>query len=173
MTACTQLDPLIAQRASGPLDPADTLRLDAHLAGCERCRAELAAYEQTFGLARLPPPSEAERAAIAQLAVRVRAELRRGRATKPSWRPLVLGFAAAAAVALAVVVATRSGPSPSTTGGGGGAAVTASAWQEPDPEALLRVVEREHAELAIASEEPLDRAELIADAAWGKAFEEE
>ncbi|MGB8930728.1 MAG: zf-HC2 domain-containing protein, partial [Anaeromyxobacteraceae bacterium] len=80
MTACTELEPLIAERASGPLDPSDAARLDAHLAGCAHCRDELAAWKETFGLARLPAPSVAERlAVVAQLPAQVRAELRRGR----------------------------------------------------------------------------------------------
>lgn len=45
----------------------------------------------------------------------------------------------------------------------------ATGWQEPDPDALLRKVEQEHAELAIASDEELAGAELIADAAYARA----
>jgi anti-sigma factor RsiW len=59
MNACRQLDGLLAEYASGPVEPEEAARLEAHLAGCARCRAELAAYQETFALARLPPPSPA------------------------------------------------------------------------------------------------------------------
>jgi anti-sigma factor RsiW len=166
MTDCTQLDPLIAERASGSLDAGDAGRLDAHLAGCARCRAELAAWEETFGLARLPAPSDAERhAVVAHLPVRVRAELRRAPFAALAWRLLAIGFAAAAVV---VVVANKVVlPSASHRAG---STVTAAAWQEPDPDALLQKVVKEHAELAVATENGLSRAEELADAAYLRAI---
>ena len=168
MTDCTQLDPLIAERASGALDAASAATLDAHLAGCARCRDELAAWKETFGLARLPAPSDAERLAVAQLPARVRAELRRAPFAALAWRVLTIGFAAAAVV---VVVANKVVlPSASRRDG---TAVTAAAWQEPDPDALLQKVAKEHAELAVATENGLSRAEEIADAAYARALAEE
>jgi anti-sigma factor RsiW len=51
---CVELDGLLAERASGELAPEDQARLDAHLPSCERCRAELAGYEDALDLMRVP-----------------------------------------------------------------------------------------------------------------------
>jgi anti-sigma factor RsiW len=62
MTACHDLDGLLAERASGPVPLPDQQRLDAHLESCQRCQAELSAYEATFAAVRSTPDSVPERA---------------------------------------------------------------------------------------------------------------
>ena len=57
MNPCVELDGLLAERASGDLAPEDQARLDAHLPSCERCRAELASYEDALDLMRVPEGS--------------------------------------------------------------------------------------------------------------------
>jgi anti-sigma factor RsiW len=52
--ACVEVEALLAERASGELAPEDAARLEEHLPGCKRCRAELAAYEDVFALVRAP-----------------------------------------------------------------------------------------------------------------------
>jgi hypothetical protein len=51
---CVELGGLLAERASGDLAPEDQARLDAHLPICERCRTELASYEDALDLMRVP-----------------------------------------------------------------------------------------------------------------------
>ncbi len=167
--SCAPFDPLLAERAAGePIAPADAARLDAHLATCARCRAELSAYQEALGLARLPAVTDAERASLSQLPARVRAELRSAPVANAVKRLLILGFAAAAVVVLVankvILPAARRGAE---------RPVAAASWKEPDVDALLSRVEQEHAELAVASDEPLSGAELIADAAYAKALADE
>jgi anti-sigma factor RsiW len=167
MTTCIDLDPLLAERASGELDPADAVRLDAHLATCDRCRAELAAYQQALGLARLPALSDAERQALVRLPAVVRADLQRAPIGKALGRILTLAAVAAAIVVVVankvVLPAARRSAEP---------AQVAATWKSPDPDALVERVVKEHAELAIASDEELSRAEAIADAAYQRAIAE-
>ena len=54
MSACPEMDGLLAERASGEMSEEDAARLDAHLATCTGCKAELRAYQDTFQMARLP-----------------------------------------------------------------------------------------------------------------------
>lgn len=168
MPACNHFDALCAERASGSLDATDTLWLDAHLANCERCRTALAEYAQLFGLARLPPTSDEEHEVLGRLPARVRVGLREAEDRWSGWRPLALSVAAAAALVFVVRPISLSvlERKPAET-------VEAAAWVEPDPDALFERVELENAELAIASEDELARAELIADHAYYRAVEDE
>ena len=49
---CLEMDALLAERASGALPAEELRRLDAHVATCHGCRAELARYEDTFAAVR-------------------------------------------------------------------------------------------------------------------------
>lgn len=53
--ACSEMDALLAERASGALPAEDRIRLEAHLGRCERCRVELARYEDVFAMVRGGP----------------------------------------------------------------------------------------------------------------------
>lgn len=187
MKPCREFEALIAERASGALeDAADARRLAAHLASCEPCREELALYETALGLSRLPPPSSEERQVLRFLPDEALEALREEPAGIAGMRPLAMGMMAAAviavigpslislwffsraekgtaAAAIAALVSAQSAPS----------VAPADGWQEPDPETLLQKVEQEHAELAIASDEELTGAELIADAAYARAMDGE
>ena len=177
MKPCWEFEALIAERASGALeDAADARRLAAHLAGCEPCRDELAAYEVALGLARLPAPSKAEREVLETLPAVALEELRSEPVATAGLRPLAMGLAAAAAIAVigpslfSVWFFSRSELGAAVeTSVAAMSGEAATGWQEPDPDALLRKVEQEHAELAIASDEELAGAELIADAAYARA----
>ncbi len=97
---------LLSASLSGDITAAERSALDAHLAGCGRCRATLEAFNEErhliSGLREVPPPRD--------LGARVRAELEGRAAAVPWWRrpsTLVAGFASLATVAaalLAVVV---------------------------------------------------------------------
>ncbi len=109
MTDCRDLELLVSLRASGApdaLDAADAARLDAHLAACASCRAELEASATALSLASLPPPSDADRRAVRDLPARTLAALRgRDRRRGVVRRALVgvAGVAVAAGLAVAVV----------------------------------------------------------------------
>lgn len=102
--SCSQLEPLLAERASGALSPADEARLSAHLAGCPGCRAQAARLEEALSLARVPAASPAEERLARDLPLLVAVAARR---TKDRSRALGLGlglgFAAATALAVAFV----------------------------------------------------------------------
>lgn len=100
---CSAFETLLLDRAAGSLDSAASARLEAHLAGCEGCRAEAAAVEAALAAARLPPPSEAEQRALARAQA---ATLRHWRGAEGSRRnrSLLQGFSAGLAVAAAAAV---------------------------------------------------------------------
>jgi hypothetical protein len=105
---CRDHEILVSLRASGApdaLDPDESARLDAHLATCAACRAELDASAAALSLARLPPPSEAERRAVRDLPVRALDALHRaGRRRGLSRRVLAGAAGVAIAAGLAAVV---------------------------------------------------------------------
>jgi anti-sigma factor RsiW len=110
---CPEFEPLLAERATGDLGPAERARLDAHLAGCAACAADLAATERALDLARLPPVSAEERAAVTGLARGVAAAYDRAARRRSVVRRAAAGavaLAAAVAAVLVPVVATRHPP---------------------------------------------------------------
>jgi anti-sigma factor RsiW len=109
----------LAAYALGALDEEEMSAFEQHLAGCARCREELASMRETVGsLALAAPPA----APPARLKDRVMAEVRGEPARQPARRPrrsgapawlrpgVALG-AVAAAVAAVVVLATGGGTS--------------------------------------------------------------
>jgi anti-sigma factor RsiW len=114
-TACPGMDELLAERASGVLPPEDCPRLDAHLPGCERCRAELARYEDTFGLVREGPRSSSLTGGgpdLASSTLRLWNRHRRRRVVGVAVGSGVLAAAAAASLALAPGLLGKSAPQP-------------------------------------------------------------
>jgi anti-sigma factor RsiW len=174
MSACADFEPRLAERATGPLDPADARELDAHLSGCVACRAELVAFQQAFDLARLPPPAEPEWRALADLPRQSLRELKRDRVGTPIWRAFAAGFAAAAAIA-AVITASTQEPTYPPPPAPEPVASASSPWRAPDPDELLAAVGG--GELVATAEtgetSELAHAELLADAAYGSAVSEE
>ncbi len=102
-SSCSEIEPLLLDRAGGSLGAAEAGRLEAHLAGCQACRAEAASLESAVAAARLAPPSEAERRALERAQA---ATLRHWRGAEGSRRnrTLVQGFSAGFAVAAAAAV---------------------------------------------------------------------
>jgi anti-sigma factor RsiW len=143
---CRALEVLLSLRAAGALDPAETARVEAHLASCPACRAEAAAAAEALSLARLPPPSAAERGAVRDLPARTlaalrRADRRRGIARRALAALAGAGVAAALAVAVIAPAVLRKAPVVPAP-----AAVEEAAWEEPDLDALwddARVVDLE------------------------------
>jgi len=137
MTACPEYEPLLIERAAGDLSPEAAARLEAHLSGpaaCAACLAEAAAFAEALDLCRLPPPSEAERRALANLAEPLEKQARAA-ARRRTWPARVAAGVAVAAAVVAFLVApafSRRGPSLD----GLPAAATAP-WEAPDPDALL------------------------------------
>jgi len=135
MTPCAGYLPLLSDLAAGELAGADDARLEAHLATCAACRAEGEALATVLAMATLPPPTEAERAALTGLAEAVRLEQRRAgfRGWAPARYAAALLAVAAAAVFLVAPAYTRRAPrvSPAEV-----AATEASGWEAPDADEL-------------------------------------
>ncbi len=125
--ACRDLEVLLSARAAGALEPGESDRLEAHLAGCQACSAEAGGLAEAVGLARLSPPVEAELRALEGLQARVLASWSRTERRRAVRRRVVVGVAAAAAAVAMILApgALRRAPQPSER-----AAV--AAWQEPD-----------------------------------------
>jgi hypothetical protein len=130
VTTCRDFDALLALRAADALDPADRARLDGHLAVCPGCRAGLEAYAGALSLAKLPPVSDAERAASSGLAGAVLVEHGRRERRSRYVRRALVGLSAAAAVAAVAVAPSllRRTPAPEA----GATLVADAGWQEPD-----------------------------------------
>ncbi len=97
---CAQMNELLAERASGPLEADAAAALDAHLLRCAACRAAAARWATLFSLVALPPATLKEEAALGGLGERTLAawQRREGR-----WRTARGLLAAAGLVAAAAL----------------------------------------------------------------------
>ncbi len=134
-TACADVDALLAERASGSLPPGDRSRLEAHLAGCGRCRAELELYEEAFGILRQTP--ELAQAAEGEPGLAPSTLRRWKRSRRRRAIALAAGPAAIAAAALLVLApglggVKRSGQPPASQ-----AKLAEPASWEPDVDGAL------------------------------------
>jgi anti-sigma factor RsiW len=95
---CEEMDALLAEQASGPLEPAEAATVERHLSVCASCRGRAERYRALFAAVALPRPGPAEEAALRALPERALSawgrQLQRRRA---------LQFAAAAAGVLLAV----------------------------------------------------------------------
>lgn len=108
--SCRDLELLLAERAAGPLSPADEERVASHLGSCGACRAEAARLEEALSLARAPAASPAEERLARDLPVLVAVAARRsGGRFRALGLGLGLGFAAATALAVAFLAPARPG----------------------------------------------------------------
>ncbi len=123
---CKDLDLLLPLRACGALAPDEAAPVEAHLAGCPACRAEADADAAVLALAKLPPPSEAERRATAGVARGALAALHATERRRTSFMRVSAGIAVAAAALLAVLAPAVLRRTPTAP------VVTALTWQEPD-----------------------------------------
>lgn len=136
----------VAAYALGALEDHEVRSFEEHLAGCARCREELAAMREAVGsLAMAAPPA----APPARLKERVMAAVRREPAQQPAGRPrppvwlragvAIGGMAAAAAVVLVVVLTSGGGTSERTFAGIVRAAGARASVHESSGGAQLRV----------------------------------
>lgn len=137
MTACQEFDVLITLRATGDLGEDEAKRLELHLAGCARCRAEAEQDAAVLRQVRLPRESDAERRATASLARATIAELHRRDGRLTSVKRAAVAVAAVAAILLAILAPALFGRKVVYPPGGPGVAgavaeqAEASTW-EPD-----------------------------------------
>jgi anti-sigma factor RsiW len=113
-----------AAYALGALEDQEARAFEEHLAGCERCRDELATMRETVGSIALVVPAATP---SAQLKQRLMAEVRRQSPRRPAGRPRASGWVrpglaigsmvAAAAVVLVVVLTSGGGASGRTFAG--------------------------------------------------------
>jgi anti-sigma factor RsiW len=123
---CVEMERLLAERASGPLDAPEAAALTRHLLGCASCRAAAGHWEELFSLVALAPPTLREEAAMRDLPKRTLLawRLREDRFKRaPGW--VAGALLAAAAVVLVLWHA------PSGQGGGPPPAVVAEAARPP------------------------------------------
>jgi Putative zinc-finger len=128
--SCRQYELLLSLRAAGALDGDEAARLEGHLVLCSACRAEAEGLSAALDLAKLPPPSEAERRTYGDVGERTLAALRRSARVRSIVKRTFVTLTAAAAAALVVLApaVVRRGGAPE----GGGA----PAWQLPDLETI-------------------------------------
>jgi anti-sigma factor RsiW len=143
MSACPEFDLLVSLHATNALSAEEAARLDAHLATCDACRAELDAVDEALSLARLPAPTAAEHRALAGLAERTIEAAHRSNRQRGLVRRVAFSVAVAASVAFAVVVplrGARHAPAPDATAPAAQREVVAqnetAGWQEPDLDTL-------------------------------------
>ncbi len=148
MSACPEMEGLLAERASGELGPEDAERLEGHLATCQGCQAELRAYQETFQMARLPPPENR----IAELDVSTFSAYQRRRRRRVTGWTIGAGFVAAAVAASVILVP---------------AALTLRSLRTPQPSAAAVALVSEQAtnDAAYASD---DATDAYADSTYGQ-----
>jgi len=157
MNPCDELAPLLAAHASGDLSAEERTRIEAHLEGCEVCRAEREILGETLALARLPAPSELEQHALGAFAGQTRAAWKaQERTTRRDARFAFGGLAAVAAAALVALSVGRAQlPGAHRRGGlsvpAGQVASTASAAS--DSELALALEDMSGGPVAYASED--------------------
>ena len=100
---CESLSALLSERRRGELSPEDARALDAHLAGCARCREEAPGLDAVLAAVELPPVSIQELEALRSRRIGEGRPVPRSGAWK---LPAVLVAAAAAAV---LTVSVRPG----------------------------------------------------------------
>jgi len=100
---CPDWEPVLLDHAAGELDAEGSRRLEGHLAACAACRAESTALAETLSLAELPPPSEAEKSALAGADRSALVEWKRSARRRRSFGAAAAAFAVAAAAAAFVV----------------------------------------------------------------------
>jgi anti-sigma factor RsiW len=95
-TECEMLGALLSERRRGELSPEKAQALEAHLAGCARCRQQARGLESVLAAVELPPVDAAE---VEALRSRRIGEAHRRPPGRGGWKvPAVLVAAAAAAV---------------------------------------------------------------------------
>lgn len=164
MSCCPAFEPLLLDRSSGTIDAAAGDRLAAHLRACAACRAEAAILDDVRALVTLPPPSQAERAALVGLAEALQpGQLVPERRWRPSLRggaAMAVGLAAAAMlVVLAYPLVARRPPHGSVAAS---SQPRLEAWIEPDPDELWEASDLEFDEVD-AAEAGADELALAVD----------
>src|SRR6266702_1753702 len=164
MSSCPAFEPLLLDRSSGTIDAAAADRLAAHLRTCAACRAEAAILDDVRTLVTLPPPSEAERAALAGLADTLRpGQLepeRRWRLSLRGGAAMAVGLAATAMlVVLAHPLVTRR---PSHGSVPASSQARSESWNAPDPDELWEASDLEFDEVD-AAEAAADELALAVD----------
>lgn len=97
---CQEVEPLLAERASGPLEPEQAAALERHLAGCLSCRAAAERDRRLFALLALPPPGPEEEAALRALPERALAAWHGAERRRQKARAAAVAAAVLLAVAL-------------------------------------------------------------------------
>ena len=113
--SCERYEELIALHVEGDLSPAESARVEAHLAGCASCAAFAGELRESQRALKELAQEELDPAALAAVRRRVGLALDAGGASRPARRPAALwALAAAAGVAVVAFLLQRpaDGPPP-------------------------------------------------------------
>jgi anti-sigma factor RsiW len=99
---CEEMEQLLAERASGPLEAPELVALERHLEGCAPCRAAARRLQDLFSLVALPSPGPREEAVLRDLPERTLAAWGRRQGERRAVRAVVAvaGLMLAAAIPL-------------------------------------------------------------------------
>jgi predicted anti-sigma-YlaC factor YlaD len=129
VSACEDLDHLLPLHATGALEPADAVRVEAHLGECAACRLELEGDREVLSLAKLPPVTAAERRAITMAPRRALAQFSGAETRRVRWARVSAAIAVAAAAVVAILTPVLLQRSPEVP-------VAVAEWEAPDPDAV-------------------------------------
>jgi anti-sigma factor RsiW len=137
---CEEMERLLAERASGPLEPAEAAALERHLPTCARCGDAAAQWQALFSLVALPPPSLREEAVLRDLSDRtLSAWTRRERRGRTLWAATAAA-ALLAAASLPLVLARTPQLAVQASSGDRDLAqaewTAPSAWELDEPDAV-------------------------------------
>ncbi len=135
MSACSEFESLLIDRATGELSEADKGLVEQHLIECRGCAAEADGLEKMLSAIALRPRSAEERAAVASMAQRTGLAWRRSERRRSMLQGAAAGFIASAAAAILLVVSFTHRPSgPPTYRTGTDPSVAAlENWASPGP----------------------------------------
>jgi len=107
---CSKAGDMLSPYLDGELQPRAAARLEAHLSGCARCRAELADLRRAVTALRTPPAAVPAEGLLTEFKLRLQQEASRPpvRVPVPLFSRLLLPAGAVAAVLLAAVAISRS-----------------------------------------------------------------
>lgn len=101
--SCSEMEVLLAERASGPLEGPEAAALDKHLESCPRCRAAQESWDTLFSLVALQSPKLKEEATMREFPERTLRAWRRLEERRKRLPALVGGGLAAAAAVMLVL----------------------------------------------------------------------
>jgi anti-sigma factor RsiW len=135
MSACSEFESLLIDRAIGELSEADKGLVEQHLIECRGCAAEADGLEKMLSAIALRPRSAEERAAVASMAQRTGLAWRRSERRRSMLQGAAAGFIASAAAAVLLMVSLSRRPigAPTYRTGTDPSVAALENWASPGP----------------------------------------